>query len=97
MRPERLTTGSPIAESSAADQRTEGLHQRMVSWLRQRWCNHSSYIENIERRDDGQVQCPCIKCGKLMVAEYGLALPTNWQTKPANDQAQPQRDYDKRS
>jgi len=30
MRPERITTESPLAESSPADQRTEGSHKRMV-------------------------------------------------------------------
>ena len=30
MRPKRLTTESPLAESSPADQRTEGSYQRMV-------------------------------------------------------------------
>lgn len=61
-----------------------GSLRRMVQWLRQRTCSHEGYIENIYRLYVGQVACPCNKCGKVLVAEYGLALPIKWMTKPLN-------------
>lgn len=59
--------------------------QRVVVWLRQRWCAHAGYLEDMQRRQwDDMVTCPCNKCGKLLVATYGLALPMKWERQPDN-------------
>jgi hypothetical protein len=67
MRPERLTTESPIAESSTADQRTEGSHQRMVShqaikacddYLQEcEFCHDLFDIEQVSLQPNSQVLC----------------------------------------
>lgn len=62
-----------------------GSLKRVVVWLRQRWCSHAGYLEDMQRRrSDDMVTCPCNKCGKLLVATYGLALPMKWERKPDN-------------
>lgn len=61
-----------------------GSLRRMVVWLRQRWCSHTGYLENMERLSESQVTCPCNKCGKLLSAFCGLDLPIKWERKPDN-------------
>ena len=57
MRPERVTTESPINSGDSADQRTEGSHQRMVRpqpgevWI------HDKYGEVIILRAWGNTAC----------------------------------------
>jgi hypothetical protein len=58
--------------------------RRGVIWLRQRFCNHTGYLSKMNRRHDQQVECPCNKCGKILLASYGLALPMKWEPEPDN-------------
>jgi hypothetical protein len=53
-------------------------------WLRvrQRWCSHSCYIEDIRRVDPERVECPCHRCGKVLSAAYGLVLPAQLHQRP---------------
>lgn len=40
-----------------------------------RWmCRHECNIEDIRRTGADAVQCPCRRCGKALMAPYGLAL-----------------------
>ena len=31
------------------------------------------------------MKCPCLKCGKVLTAEYGLALHTEWVSREQAD------------
>lgn len=44
--------------------------------LRQYFCAHRTSTANLVRRPDGRVECPCNRCGKILVADYGPAHPT---------------------
>lgn len=48
----------------------------MIKLIRRWLCSHAVYIEDIYRPDPNktEVNAPCCKCGKLLSAEYGLAL-----------------------
>lgn len=39
---------------------------------------HVCYLDELKRRDDGMVECQCIKCNEWLVANYGLALDCDW-------------------
>lgn len=45
-----------------------------LTWLRQRFCAHVCSTSKMQRRADGMIECPCERCGKVLVAHYGLAL-----------------------
>ncbi len=53
---------------------------RLCTWLRQAACSHvvsTSTIRITKRDDQGyhtEVSAPCKRCGKVLFAEYGLAL-----------------------
>ena len=47
-------------------------------------CKHVGYLDSMVRRIDGKIVCPCNRCGKLLVADYGLALGCSWEEKPPN-------------
>lgn len=62
----------------------------MIRWtkdllkkLKQHACYHAGYLDDLKRRQDGQVECPCFKCGKVLVANYGLAMNITWGRKPS--------------
>jgi hypothetical protein len=51
--------------------------------LRQTFCSHACYyLESMKRRPDGRIECPCHRCGKMLVADYGLALPATLEQRP---------------
>lgn len=52
-------------------------------WFRQLNCNHVGYLKNLKRYSTDYVTCPCERCGKLLDASYGLALPITWLPDPA--------------
>lgn len=42
----------------------------LAVYLRQRFCNHEVYTEDVQRRSDFQshwVEAPCHKCGKFLL------------------------------
>lgn len=47
----------------------------MMRWLRQLFCEHECRIANIHRISQIEVICRCHRCGKVLLAPYGLALP----------------------
>ncbi len=49
--------------------------RRLLTWLRRRACTHECSTRAIRRQPDGTVACPCRRCGLVLRAEYGLALP----------------------
>jgi len=74
------------AENKLGDaRRSRSRVQQVVVWLRQRFCSHTGYLEDMERLSDSQVTCPCNKCGKVLSAFCGLDLPIKWERKPDND------------
>lgn len=63
MRPERLTTGSPLHAADYADQRTEGSHQRMVSLMECVTCKKCLGEPKPQRDEKGFWQIICRGCG----------------------------------
>ena len=56
---------------------------RAVAVLRRWLCKHECYIEDIRRDAHAEsVTCPCIRCGKVLRAAYGLALPCKLRPAP---------------
>jgi hypothetical protein len=55
---------------------------RLALWLRQRFCSHQKRLGNLRRINADLVECPCDRCGKLLTAPYGLALPGTWVPAP---------------
>lgn len=47
----------------------------MIARLRQWLCTHEFLLGNIYRISPKQVACRCRRCGKLVTAPYGIALP----------------------
>lgn len=45
-------------------------------------CAHRGYIDDIRRVDVDRVECQCHRCGKNLVATYGLALRCRLERKP---------------
>ena len=45
-----------------------------MNFLRQLFCSHEFVLEDLERVSDNLVNCPCVKCGKMLEAPCGLAL-----------------------
>lgn len=57
--------------------------REVVRAFRQRYCKHEChYMTDMHRRQDGEVECVCHKCGKMLVAPYGLALPAKLVVAP---------------
>jgi hypothetical protein len=42
--------------------------------VRQFFCSHACYIEDIRPSVLDEVECECHRCGKTLYASYGLAL-----------------------
>lgn len=50
--------------------------KNILTFIRQYFCDpHVTLTSEIKRRPDGLVESYCLKCGKQLVAGYGLALP----------------------
>ena len=47
----------------------------LLTRLRQHWCRHAVFIEDMQRLPDGNVEARCHRCAKALHAPYGLALP----------------------
>lgn len=43
--------------------------------LRQHWCPHRVRAADIKRVEENRVEVTCLRCGKVLAAPYGLALP----------------------
>jgi hypothetical protein len=59
----------------------------VAKFLRQRFCSHEVYIEDIVRQtvltnDLYHVEAPCHRCGAKLTAPYGLALKANLAQRP---------------
>jgi len=56
----------------------------MLAKLKQWFCSHAVYIDDISRpnKDKAAVIAPCFKCGKQLKAAYGLVLPATLHRKP---------------
>lgn len=50
--------------------------------LRQRFCCHRVRLDLIRRVSPELVECPCTRCGKVLQAPYGVALPARWEPTP---------------
>lgn len=48
--------------------------KRLKHWIKLRYCDHEFSISKFIRRADGDVENSCNKCGKIVVAKYGLAI-----------------------
>lgn len=42
--------------------------------VRQHLCSHVVLLEDIKRTSPDNVQAPCVKCGYVLAAGFGLAL-----------------------
>jgi hypothetical protein len=52
----------------------------LVRRLRRAMCKHACHLNELRRTPDGNVECPCIKCGKMLTARYGLAMTCDWRS-----------------
>jgi len=55
--------------------------KNMLCRLKQGVCSHTGVLSDLKRRPDGLVECPCLKCKKVLVASYGLALNIKWESE----------------
>lgn len=56
--------------------RLEGLAKAFKQWR----CWHAMYLDDLSPRDgSGMVHCACFRCGKVLEAECGIALPGTWR------------------
>lgn len=59
----------------------------MFALLKQKWCRHRAYLEDIEvtgKQNDRVVFVRCYRCGKVMHARHGagaLSLPVQYDRK----------------
>lgn len=58
------------------------LLRRAVRALRQHFCSHRCYLEDLKRIGPERVEAPCHRCGKQLHARYGAALPCKFDRKP---------------
>jgi hypothetical protein len=56
----------------------EGVIAKLILWARQRYCAHAMYLDDLGRRENEVVKCPCAKCGKVLHAHCGISLPGKW-------------------
>lgn len=49
--------------------------------VRQRYCRHRFYLDDLHRVADNLVRCPCHRCGKVCSVEYGLLLPGSFDRR----------------
>ena len=55
--------------------------ESILKKIKQLFCSHKCYLEDLERLSDTKVVCICNKCGKQLKAPYGLAINCQWQRK----------------
>ncbi len=60
---------------------------KLIKRLKQAVCLHHCYLEWAERITPDRVECACHKCGALLVAPYGLAMPCKWERAPTASRA----------
>lgn len=48
---------------------------RLKQWL----CSHRVAWTDVRRVSAERVECPCLRCGKVLSAAYGVALNATWQ------------------
>lgn len=53
----------------------------MLQRIRIRFCNHRWHLDDLKRADDEYVEAPCLRCGKLLRAPYGLVMPGKMETE----------------
>ena len=51
----------------------------MFQWLRRFLCSHVCSQKQMHREEDGMVTATCLKCGKVLRADFGLAMPCTWE------------------
>jgi len=51
----------------------------MFQWIRRFLCSHVCSLKEMHREKDGMVAATCLKCGKVLRADFGLALPCTWE------------------
>ena len=61
-----------------------GCLERLVRWIRRQFCQHGCHLNELRRAPNGGVECPCIRCGKMVTAEYGLVMESDWRPNPPN-------------
>ena len=61
--------------SQKAQQMIAKIKNLIKRWKQYTCSQHVTLTSEIRRRPDGLVESNCLKCGKLLVAEYGLILP----------------------
>lgn len=64
----------------------------LIKKLKQFFCNHQFYIEDLKRHIeddfltyenlDNRVSCNCHKCGKVFFNSCGLNITTKWKRMP---------------
>lgn len=54
---------------------------RLLRALRQHFCAHRCYLEDIVRVGPERVECPCHRCGLQLSALYGAALDCKFDRK----------------
>jgi hypothetical protein len=59
----------------------------MLTTLRQWLCSHRIALDNLRRTSPDRVECQCHRCGKMLTAEYGIALKGTWERLPVEAQA----------
>ena len=79
-----LTVELVIRGTNSRGASAGGLHQRLVWWIRQKFCRHGCHLNELRRTPDGGVECPCIRCGKMLTGSYGLMLECDWIKIPPN-------------
>ena len=60
----------------------------LLNRMRQWWCgpDHACYLADLKRVSETRVECECFRCGKRLVATYGLALPCQWHPRQRRHQ-----------
>ena len=51
----------------------------MFQWIRRFLCSHVCSLKEMHREKDGMVAATCLKCGKVLRADFGLVLPCTWE------------------
>lgn len=57
--------------------------------LRRRFCRHRTDPHDIVRLSSDLVAAPCLKCGKILFAPYGLALPNDFTASQPAKKSEP--------
>jgi len=63
----------------------------MIQWLRRFLCGHVCNLKQMHREKDGMVVATCLKCGKVLHADFELAMPCTWENQCAVRRDPPMR------